>query len=180
MSVFLFVLGWACIVNLPRLLLAILFFNAREPTFLTYSLGFLSVIFFMKYDSGLKDVVAAFKEHLIAVLKEFARTMRAWFDMFHLMVTGRSFIVVEVIEVEKIVYQDRVRMVNQRIEVPVFRDMTRADACEIIGCAPDADKITIDRKYRSILQKVHPDHGGSVFLTTIVNQARDQLRTRRC
>jgi len=29
--------------------------------------------------------------------------------------------------------------------------------------------------YREIMKKVHPDHGGSVYLAALVNQARGML-----
>lgn len=57
--------------------------------------------------------------------------------------------------------------------------MDEATACAILGVAPDADEETIKAAHRRLMAKLHPDHGGSNFLATQINQARDVLLARR-
>ena len=53
--------------------------------------------------------------------------------------------------------------------------MDRAEAYQILGLQPDASREDIQAAYRRLIQRVHPDHGGSSYLATRLNQARDLL-----
>ncbi len=53
--------------------------------------------------------------------------------------------------------------------------MSVAEAREILGVANDASKQEITYAHRKLMAKLHPDKGGSTFLATRVNLAKDTL-----
>lgn len=53
--------------------------------------------------------------------------------------------------------------------------MDKEEACAILGVSKNATKQEIKRAYHAMIAKNHPDHGGSVYLATKINQARDVL-----
>ena len=58
--------------------------------------------------------------------------------------------------------------------------MTENEAYEVLGLDARARPEDIRRAHRALMKKVHPDQGGSDWLASRINQARDiLLRTRR-
>ena len=53
--------------------------------------------------------------------------------------------------------------------------MDRAEAYEVLGLSPDASQEQIQAAYRRLMQRLHPDHGGSAYLAARLNQARTIL-----
>lgn len=53
--------------------------------------------------------------------------------------------------------------------------MTKAEAYDVLGLAPGASKEQILAEYRRLMKKVHPDQGGTTYLATRLNQAKDVL-----
>jgi hypothetical protein len=61
---------------------------------------------------------------------------------------------------------------------PSSGDMTVEEAFAILGLSPDADAEAIKEAHRRLMVKLHPDHGGSDYLATKINRARDVLLHR--
>ena len=56
-----------------------------------------------------------------------------------------------------------------------FEGMSRQEAYQILGLEPGASRQEIQQAWRRLIKGVHPDHGGSAFLTTKINTAKDVL-----
>ena len=57
-------------------------------------------------------------------------------------------------------------------------DVTVEEAWAILGLAPGADSEAIKAAHHRLMKQMHPDHGGSDYLATKINRARDVLLHR--
>lgn len=53
--------------------------------------------------------------------------------------------------------------------------MSQDEAYRILGLSKGATTVEIKKAHKALVQKIHPDHGGSDYLAQKVNQARDIL-----
>jgi len=53
--------------------------------------------------------------------------------------------------------------------------MSREEALQVLGLPPDADQMQIKAAHRRLMTKLHPDQGGSDYLASQINAARDVL-----
>ena len=78
-------------------------------------------------------------------------------------------------------YLDRHHGKNWRVDsgtagaadVPPSDPMSRQQAADVLGVAEDASNEEIKAAHRRLIQRLHSDRGGSDYLATLINQARE-------
>ena len=58
---------------------------------------------------------------------------------------------------------------------PPTGPLSRREAAEILGVSEDSSPDTITEAHRRLIQRLHSDRGGTDYLASLVNQARDVL-----
>jgi DnaJ-class molecular chaperone len=54
--------------------------------------------------------------------------------------------------------------------------MTRQEALRVLGLEATATQEDVQREYRRLMKKLHPDLGGSSYLAAKLNEAKEVLR----
>jgi len=60
-------------------------------------------------------------------------------------------------------------------QTPNSGKITRAEALDVLGLQEGAGEADIRAAHRRLMQSAHPDRGGSDWLASRVNAARDEL-----
>jgi hypothetical protein len=58
---------------------------------------------------------------------------------------------------------------------PRSQRMTRKEALDVFGLDDSATREDVQREYRRLMRKIHPDLGGSSYLAAKINEAKDVL-----
>lgn len=74
-----------------------------------------------------------------------------------------------------LVVQSRIRASESRSAAVSSARMSKAEAREILGVTPAADRQEIQAAWKRLMTRTHPDQGGSQGLAARVNAARDRL-----
>ena len=64
---------------------------------------------------------------------------------------------------------------SSHYEKPTNTDMSVDDALNILGIDGEPSIEDVKKAHRRLMQKLHPDHGGNVFLASQVNNAKEVL-----
>ena len=64
---------------------------------------------------------------------------------------------------------------SNKTEETSTAQLSENEAYAILGLEPGADKQSILKAHKQLMQKIHPDRGGSSYLAVKINQARDLL-----
>ena len=64
---------------------------------------------------------------------------------------------------------------DQSYQASNISDLSEKEAYEILGLEPNAAKEDIIKAHKRLMQRLHPDRGGSDYLAAKINAAKDKL-----
>lgn len=117
---------------------------------------------------------------LIAVLLIMVASGRAHWIMGVLAgllaIAGRAAQLVQYVPMFKKIYDDLNGSTAQTADsVPSKQGMSREDAADVLGVNVNASSEEVRIAHKKLMQKVHPDRGGSDALAKQINRAKDIL-----
>ncbi len=72
-------------------------------------------------------------------------------------------------------WQQQAGTQDQQQNYSATGEMSRAEALQVLGLGADAGDTEIIEAHRRLMQKLHPDRGGSAYLAAKINLAKDTL-----
>jgi hypothetical protein len=64
---------------------------------------------------------------------------------------------------------------NEDFQPNSFSDISNDEAYKLLGLEPNAPKEDVIKAHKRLMQRLHPDRGGSDYLAAKINAAKDQL-----
>jgi hypothetical protein len=72
-------------------------------------------------------------------------------------------------------YRESAGATGRQAVPPDSGSMSEVEARQVLGVGPEADRQEIRDAHRRLMQRLHPDRGGSSFLAAQINRAKDRL-----
>ncbi|MEY2666002.1 MAG: hypothetical protein RLZZ384_173 [Pseudomonadota bacterium] len=72
-------------------------------------------------------------------------------------------------------HSEQDRFYEKSHHTPNGNKMSREEAYDVLGLTPQASQLDIVNAHRKLMQKLHPDRGGSTYLATKINLAKKTL-----
>ena len=72
-------------------------------------------------------------------------------------------------------HSEQDRFYEKSNHTPNGNKMSREEAYDVLGLTPQASQLDIVNAHRKLMQKLHPDRGGSTYLATKINLAKKTL-----
>lgn len=132
---------------------------------------------FLKKTQGGKGLTKFSLLILLAIVVGFALAPRlGWFvPLLNLLLLGAVKYAPQLLGLAMNAWAQSKTHSNSQAPASNASTMSIPEAYQILGLTPGASQQEIISAHRRLMQKIHPDRGGSDYLATKINQARETL-----
>jgi Ca2+/Na+ antiporter len=141
----------------------------------------LGALFLVMVLLGVKWFIDA-SPHQLAKIARMGLVVMAGAALFFLTLSGRLAVILTgilallpFIPYANRLWRDSQEEAKQEELLLVENTLSRKQALEILGLTEGAEPAQIQAAHRRLIQKIHPDKGGSSFLSAQVNRAKEVL-----